>query len=147
MLRGPNTWLQLKVPDTRDNTMLAEASGPLQTKGFQEVEYNIALKPVHQSFLSSTRNIMITHSLRVNLLHICRFPHTSLNYSAFLSLSLSLSLSLPPPTRGDGVVILSSRNSLLISSFVTFCQVVVGAAKFEEDALNPLGHSGLYARR
>ena len=43
VLRGPNMWLQLKVSDKRDNTMLAEASGPLQTKGFQEVEYTVAL--------------------------------------------------------------------------------------------------------
>jgi hypothetical protein len=43
VLRGPNMWRRLKAPDTRDNTMLAEASGTLQTKGFQEVEYTIAL--------------------------------------------------------------------------------------------------------
>jgi len=43
VLRGPNMWCQLKVPATRDNTMLAEASGPLQTKGFQEVEHTLAL--------------------------------------------------------------------------------------------------------
>lgn len=42
VFRGPNMWRRLKVPDTRDDTTLAEASGPLQTKGFQEVEYTIA---------------------------------------------------------------------------------------------------------
>ena len=54
-------------PLTRD-TMLVEASSPIQTRGCLEVEYTLAIKQMHSYFHHSTLTKMMLHSLCVYLL-------------------------------------------------------------------------------
>ena len=53
-------------------TILVEATEPLQTKGFPEVECTTALQPAHPHFCYSTLVVIMPHCWCVNLLHICR---------------------------------------------------------------------------